>query len=733
MKTPFPLGLAFLISLSALSAADRPILTFEAEAVTGPHGAWTANRSTPDHWNLWSNDADAAKKWSGGVVLQSPPVLVDRASPEAGAPPLHTHITGIPAGRYEVTLKMFRTLGVSRDGGKNWERLSNGDLGEVVITDGTFDLWVDDRFADPTNPGPGYYDNLQFTPILPVAAKPRVEGFARERVRERLDRGLVALRRSATEVRLSWRLLVTDEADTAFHVLRTDAAGHQQRITAKPITTTSDFTDKAALPGASSYAVLAVSKGVEGSASPPAAVLAGDQPQSFLSIALEPGTTVQKVGIGDLDGDGRYDYVLKTPRDSIDPYVSFWTKSPDTYHLEARSSDGRLLWNKDLGWSIERGIWYSPFIVFDLDGDGKAEVIAKTGEGDPRDVDGRVQSGPEWATVFEGATGRELARVPWPASTVGGETLEYNYANRNQITVAYLDGKTPCLILERGTYTTIQVHAYQFYGGKLTPVWKWTSLEERQPKRWRGQGAHTLQAHDVDGDGRDEVVIGSAVIDDNGVGLWSTGLGHPDHCYVGKIMPDRPGLQIFYGMETAQPQANGLCIVDAATGKIIWGLDGPTRHVHGTGFCADVDAAHPGLEVYGCDTDLTKRFERGWLLDAHGGVVTKTNQLVEQRPVYWDADVQKELIARRRITKYGSTEVQQEIAGTVVLVADVWGDWREEVFTSLPGELRIYTTPIPATDRRACLMQDPVYRNTVAAAAQGYLYNPMLSYLPAKK
>ena len=125
------------------------------------------------------------------------------------------------------------------------------------------------------------------------------------------------------------------------------------------------------------------------------------------------------MGVGDLDGDGRYDFVLKTPNQNIDPYVQYWTKSPDTYHLEARTADGRRLWNQDLGWSIERGIWYSPFIVFDLDGDGKAEVIAKTGEGVPRDAAGRVQSGPEWATVFDGATGREVARVPWPSRTVG--------------------------------------------------------------------------------------------------------------------------------------------------------------------------------------------------------------------------------------------------------------------------------------------------------------------------
>lgn len=720
-------------AVSSLQAAENRTLTFEAETVSGPASAWWVNKTSTDHWNLWSTDVGAAKKWSGGVVLQSPPVMRDRASPAEGAPPLHTHITGIPNGRYDVTVKLNRTLAVSRDGGKSWECLSNGDLGEVVVTDGTFDLWVDDRFAHATNPGPNYYDTLQFAPIMPVAPKPRVEGYARERVGEKLDRGLVAMRRSAKEVRLSWRLLAGDAPDTAFQVRRTDAAGRWQRVTDKPILASSDFTDSAAPAGACSYAIVAIAKGIEGPPSRAVAVPAGSAPQSFLSMALDPDATVQKVGIGDLDGDGRYDYVLKTPNQNVDPYASYWKKSPGTYQLEACTADGRRLWKKDLGWSIEQGIWYSPFIVFDLDGDGKAEVIAKTGEGDPRDADGRVQSGPEWVTVFDGATGRELARAPWPARVVGGETIEYNYASRNQIGVAYLDGKTPCLIVERGTYTVIQVHALQFHGGRLTPLWQWNGLQESRPKRWRGQGAHTLQAHDVDGDGRDEVVVGSAVIDDNGVGLWTTGLGHPDHCYVGKILPDHPGLQIFYGMETAQQRANGMCVVDAATGKILWGLEGATRHIHGYGFCADVDASRPGLELYGCDTDAAKRFERGWLLDARGAVITATNKLTEHRPVYWDADPQAELIARRRVTDFGSNEVQREVAGAVVLVADVLGDWREEIFTTLPGELRIYTTPIPAADRRVCLMQDPVYRNTVAAAAQGYFYNAMLSYIPAVK
>ncbi len=731
MKTPLFALLASAAGVTFALAADSRVLVFEAEAVSGPASAWQVNKTSKDRWNLWSTDADAAKKWSGGVVLQTPPVAADRTSSEEGAPPLHTHITGIPNGRYDVTVKMNRTLGVSRDGGKTWERLTNGDLGEVTITDGTFDLWVDDRFADLTNPGSGYYDNIQFAPIGQTVVKPRVVGYSKERVREKLDRGVVALRQSAGAVHVSWRLLTGDAPEIAFHVQRTDAAGRTVRLTPQPITATSDFTDTTAPADACTYAVVSVVRGVEQPASRSVAAPAGTQARPYLSLPLAPGVTVQKVGLGDLDGDGRYDFVLKTPNQNVDPYSAYWKKSPGTYHLEARTADGRQLWDKDLGWSIEQGIWYSPYIVFDLDGDGKAEVIAKTGEGDPRDADGRVQTGPEWVTVFDGATGRELARAPWPARTVGDQTLDYNYASRNQLGIAYLDGKTPCLLVERGTYTIIQVHAFQFHGGKLSPVWQWNTLQESRPKRWRGQGAHTLQAHDVDGDGRDEVVVGSAVLDDNGVGLWSTGFGHPDHCYVGKIMPDRPGLQIFYGMETAQAKGNGLCVVDAATGQVLWGLQGPTRHVHGYGFCADIDAGRPGLEVYGCDTDAKKSFERGWLLDARGELIVATKELTSHRPVYWDGDPQAELIAKRRITDYGSTTVQQEIDGNVVLVADVLGDWREEIFTTLAGELRIYSTPLPATDRRVCLLQDPVYRNTIAAASQGYFYNAMLSYVSA--
>ena len=640
-------------------------LVFEAEDYTTPKDAWEANKSSANKWNLWSTDTDAAKKWSGGVVLQSPKVEADRATPEDGAPPLHTHLTGIPPGRYQVEIKLSRALGVSRDG-KTWTKQEEPYLGVFEIADGTFDLWVDDRYVHAANPGSAYYDCLVFTPVPPRVEKPKVQGWAQERVRENLDRGLVALPRGGAKVYLTWRLLASDPADVAFNVCRATGSDAPQKLNKEPLRTTTDFLDESAPAGACTYTVRAVTGAGEGAPSPGVATQAAEKPQDCLVLKLDEGATVQKVGIGDLDGDGRYDFVLKMPDENIDPYEQYWKRSPDTFQIEARTHDGRKLWRKDLGWAIERGMWYSPMVVQDLDGDGKAEVILKTGEGDPRDEDGRVTKGPEWLSVLDGLTGQERARAPWPARELCD--AKYNYFSRNQLGIAYLDGKTPCIIVERGTYTTIAVQAWQFHENKLTKLWEWTSREEAGPKRYSGQGAHTLQAHDVDGDGRDEVVLGSAVIDDNGAGLWSTGLGHPDHCYVGKIDPEHPGLEVFYGMETAQRNANGLCLVDAKTGTLLWGLKGATRHVHGYGFCADIDPGHPGAEVYGCDTDAEKKFNHGWLCSARGEVLEETKD---------------------------------------------------------------YTSALPATDRRVCLMQDPVYRSTITAAAQGYFYNSMLSYLPS--
>ena len=546
--------------------------------------------------------------------------------------------------------------------------------------------------------------------------------------RESIDRGLVARPVDGGSVYLGWRLLESDPAGVAFNVYRKSGDAKPVKLNSKPIRKTTDFTDDSAPAGTEcTWLVHPVLDGGEKQPSAEVTATPGGKTSPYISIKLDGDYTFQKAGIADLDGDRRFDFVIKQPGSNIDPYEKYWKPSPDTYKLEAYSADGRFLWRHDLGWSIERGIWYSPYVVYDLDGDGRAEVAAKTGQRDPRDADGRVQSGPEYLTVFNGLTGEPITRIDWPPRELFKDTPRpYNYAARNQLGVAYLDGQRPYLIVERGTYNVIVVIAYRLDGGRLTEHWRW---DNRELPEYQGQGAHWLHAADVDADGRDELVLGSAVLDDDGTPLWTTGLGHPDHCYVGDIDPGRPGLEIYYGIERRQKERNGMCLVDAATGEILWGHEGYTRHVHGSGLCGDIDARHPGSECYSADTDEEKKYAWSRLRTAKGDVISEEDLgNFSPRSVYWDADPQRELLRSERITNYGADDILQRAEGSVVAVADILGDWREEIVTSTDGQLRIYTTTIPATDRRVCLMQDHLYRMDVAHAAMGYFQVPMTSY-----
>jgi len=348
-----------------------------------------------------------------------------------------------------------------------------------------------------------------------------------------------------------------------------------------------------------------------------------------------------------------------------------------------------------------------------------------------------VQTGPEYLTVFDGRTGRQITQVPWPPREpyykLHGPVRGYNLASRNQLGIAYLDGRHPHLIVERGTYSYIVVIAYRLEGGQLHKVWQWDN--SKLDRRYWGQGAHWMHSADVDGDGKDEVIIGSAVIDHNGKALWSTGLGHPDHCYVGEIDPDRPGLELYYGMETRQRERNGMCLVDAATGKIIWGHEGPTRHVHSRGMCSDIIGAYPGCECYSADTDPKKRWDRAWLRTCKGKVISRENLGgFGALTAFWDADPQRELILGRSIKNYGEQRsIGPQLPGQVIAVADLLGDWREELIVTVPGELRIYVSAIPAASRHVCLIRDPIYRIDVAHAAMGYYQVPMLSRWPAQE
>ena len=581
-----------------------------------------------------------------------------------------------------------------------------------IVGVGKTDFWVDDVQVDAGVP--------------PAEVKgPKVGGWAQARPVEPMGRGVAAMQ-TVGGVYLSWRLLKDDPADVAFDVFK-EKAGQKVRLNAVPLAQTTDFVDTNGYDVAASYTITP-SEGFRGASQ---TVKADPEKRKTPYIRIPLATTnatAQKVGVGDLDGDGVYDYVVKQPGENVDPWIKYWYKSPETFKLEARKADGTLLWLKDLGWNIERGMWYSPMVVCDMNGDGRAEVAAKIGpEEDLRGPEGRAEKGLEWVAVFDGLTGREIARAPWPPREAFDE---YNYASRNQLAVAYLDGKTPCLLVLRGTYNLVLADAWQLKEGKLEKVWSFTN-EGRAGNCW-GQGAHNCLCADVDNDGRDEVILGSLALDDDGSVLWTTGKGHPDAHYYGDIDLRRPGMELAYIIETRQRKEGGIHLLDPATGKILWQLGEPTRHVHSCGMCTDMDVMQPGCEIYGADADEHKLTEHRWLFSSDGKVL-KSGKAVDFSfgvpSAWWDADLQREVV-RGQMLDYEGGAVSEKIEGTVVLVADVVGDWREEVITTVKGELRIYTTPFPAMDRRVCLMQDAPYRMRTVMNAMGYFQVPTLSYVP---
>lgn len=543
---------------------------------------------------------------------------------------------------------------------------------------------------------------------------------AAAQVSEKIDRGVVALTVDEGTVYVGWRLLANDPEDVAFNVYRKDIGlGDFQKVNDTPVTESTNFLDTSASPGHGyRYKIRIVSRNAERETLGQAYVftLTGNRP--WFSIKFEDEVSLKRVGIADLDGDGAYDFVVQHPDFNVDPYhrPGYWKRSPETYKLDAYSSQGKFLWRYDMGWAIETGTWYSPYMVFDVDQDGKAEVYAKAGEGDPRELDGHVLEGAEYLVKLNGQTGALLERRDW-LSREGFDS--YNYWCRNFLTVAYLDGIHPSLIMQRGTYTIIKTVALD---KDLNPIWKWASVGKYA--NYRGQGQHGLMTGDIDLDGRDELVIGTAALDDNGIPMWRTGLGHNDAGYIADIDPDRPGYEIFYGIESRSAK-NGVCLVEAKTGKIIWGYEGSTQHVHGQAMIGDLTDEYPGIECYAGEAKGGDKF---FLYTAKGERLSDKNLWgLSPRAVWWDADAQKEICYKNRVIEYDGKE-KQAIEGDVLIVADIIGDWREEIVTSVPGELRIYSTNTIADSRKVCLMQNHLYRMAVADSTMGYYNAPQVGF-----
>ena len=595
---------------------------------------------------------------------------------------------------------------------------------------------------------------------------------------EQLDRGVVAIRQADGKVAVSWRVLRDDHKHEAFDVYRNGV-----RLNPQPLKKGgSFFIDEQPLQGED--AVYEVKGGVADGMY----ALCADAPVGYLPVMIqrpeggkvpvanarpnrdrrgrvwrdtgEYTYSANDASVGDVDGDGQYEIFLKWEPSNAHDNSHFGYSGPtliDCYRLS-----GELLWRINLGVNIRSGAHYTQFMVSDFDGDGRAELMMKTGDGtvdgtgrvlgdakaDWRNPGGHVIEGPEYITVFDGLTGRALdtkSYIPERGDVAAWGDKYGNRCERYLAGVGYLGAVrsgatgeqllTPSGIFCRGYYTRTVIAAWDWNGKELTNRWTFDT-NEPQWKTYAGQGNHNLRIADVDGDGLDEITYGSMAVDHDGRGLYNTGFGHGDAIH---LVAD-PKNNHLYIWDCHENKRDGSDLRDARTGKVVFQIKSKTDV--GRAMAADIDPTNPGMEMWSTDSHGIRNMK--------GEVVSTTkdpkdpqhdNTLVINGKylsvnfgIWWDGDLLRELLDHERVTKYNWQEKTiDEIAhfdgvfnnGTKsnpCLAADILGDWREEVIVRdrESTELRIYVSPIPTGYRMNCLMQDIPYRISVATQNVGY-------------
>ena len=574
--------------------------------------------------------------------------------------------------------------------------------------------------------------------------------------REDLGRGVVAFRESPSDVCLSWRYLSSDATQTSFNIYRDD-----KKIANVPADAGTFYRDAYNGTGKAVYEVRPVVDGKELTDKRGTYVLPANAPVGYLEIPMDkPADGVTPAGdtytysasdssIGDVDGDGEYELIVKwDPSNSHDNAHDGYTGNVffDCYRL-----NGEKLWRIDLGHNVRAGAHYTQFMVFDLDGDGRAEVVMKTSDGTidgkgkvigDADADyrekgvpgkgktpvnqGRILTGNEYLTVFNGLTGAAMHTIDYIPARGNLSDWGDNRANRSDrflACVAYLDGVHPSVVMCRGYYTRAVLAAFDWDGKRLKQHWMFDS-NNPGCEGYAGQGNHNLRVGDVDGDGCDEILYGSCAIDHDGTGLYTTGMGHGDAMHLTGFSPDMPGLQVW---DCHENRKDGSSFRDAATGKVLFQIK--SNIDVGRCMAADIDPRNPGVEMWSADSHGVHNFK--------GEVIrSAVKPLSINMAVWWDGDLLRELLDHETVSKYDweadtcrplikfeGCAFNNGTKSNPCLQGDIVGDWREEVLvrTEDSHALRLYISPIPTSYRFHTFLEDPVYR--ISIATQNVAYN----------
>ena len=593
--------------------------------------------------------------------------------------------------------------------------------------------------------------------LPPVATMTAQTGYNYSKLqREKLNRGVVAIRENPSEVIVSWRYLSSDPIQTGFNVYKDG-----KKLTDTPVTVSTLFRDKNNSQKAAVYEVRPVIKGKETHHIDGTYTLPENAPSGYLEIPLQkPANGVTPAGetytyspndasIGDVDGDGEYEIILKwDPSNSRDNSHEGYTGE---VYIDCYRMNGEQLWRINLGKNIRAGAHYTQFMVYDLDGDGKAEVVMRTADGtidgkgkvigdanadyreegtfDPsRNLimkQGRILKGKEYLTVFSGDTGEALHTIdyiPARGNVSDWGDAKGNRSDRFLACVAYLDGIHPSVVMCRGYYTRTVLAAFDWNGKELKNRW---IFDSNNPgcENYAGQGNHNLRVGDVDGDGCDEIIYGSCAIDHNGKGLYSTRMGHGDAIHLTHFDPSRKGLQVW---DCHENKRDGSTYRDAATGEVLLQIKSNTDV--GRCMAADIDPTHPGVEMWSGDSQGIRNVK--------GEVIApKMRNTPTNMAVWWDGDLLREMLDRNMIIKYDWENKKfvplVKFTGTLFnngtksnpcLQGDMIGDWREELLVRSEdnASLRLYVSTIPTEYRFHTFLEEPIYRISIATQNVGY-------------